>query len=108
MRRELGHPGHFIGAADCLFRRHTHTREYCVSTVGEWRIKSSSVGFVEIGPGRLYETMVFKLTTDDEGCCPRCPHGRYGELEFRAYNAAKDANIGHDNVVQLMMDVETR
>ena len=61
-REERGWPGHFIGAAQCNFRRNT------LLTCGEIRVVVSTVGayrpyqterFEEIGYDRYYETMAF-------------------------------------------------
>ena len=61
-RTERGWPGHFICAADCLFRRNTlisfMDRQVVVSTVGNLRSdgKMGTIGAF----GRYYETMAFE------------------------------------------------
>jgi len=61
-RTERGWAGHFICAADCLFRRNTlvsdGTRHIVVSTVGQL-IESNPRSVREIGYRRFYETMAF-------------------------------------------------
>jgi len=61
-RTERGWPGHFVCAAECMFRRNTLVeageRKIVVSTVGNLR---NSEGYrTEIGNGRHYETMCFE------------------------------------------------
>lgn len=121
----FGVASHLIVGSDCRFHLATHVGPWLVSTVGEWLPDSSTwdiytntrgvtlegrgdarradflkkVGFIEIGAGRLYETMVFAL--GDERCAePDCNCGQqlvadWGELDSDAYNNRRDAQRGH-------------
>lgn len=81
----FGYPGHFIGAPKCRFHLHTHVGRYCVSSVGDYWPRDA-VGAVEIGAGRLYETMVFDLEADE---------GRWIEIDADGYNDSAQAEMGH-------------
>lgn len=65
IRTERGWPGHFVCAAECMFRRNTllecGERRVIVSTVGSWEsgIKSES-RYTPIGHQRWHETMAFE------------------------------------------------
>jgi hypothetical protein len=118
----MPHPAHFICAEDCRFHLATYVSGYIVSTVGEYFPDSPAreiiascrgimlkgqgdarrddfkrrVGWVEIGSGRTYETMVFKAeaAARPETCCPwrmESPH----ELETVGYNDPIAATVGH-------------
>lgn len=51
-------------------------------------------GFMEIGWGRLYETMVFRAKKSDHVCCPwRMISGE--DLEANSYNKPEEAFKGH-------------
>lgn len=90
----FGQAGHHVASDSCLFHLHTHVGRWCISTVGEYyprskSVKGAAVGEpVQIGSGRLYETMVFPLGADGEvtdwsgeaGC---------------GYNDRAEANEGH-------------
>lgn len=123
----FGQAGHFICGRDCQFHLATRVGPWWVSTVGEYLPDSTSwdslaqhlkgetlegrgdfrradflkkVGYVEIGCGRLYETMVFKVGSDTceiEGCtCEGQPEIQsYSELDSDAYNDARSARDGH-------------
>jgi hypothetical protein len=57
-----GTAGHFIAARRCCFHLHTEVEGYRVSSVGCFHPASDPDGEPhEIGSGRLYETMVFRL-----------------------------------------------
>lgn len=83
----FGRPGHYICSARCIFHMHTHVGRYCVSTVGEFHEHHRDPGPVEIGDGRLYETMVFALDANDS-------HNG-SEIDFRPYNDWEAADTGH-------------
>jgi len=72
---ELGCPGHFIGAEDCLWRRHTQVgTAFRVSTVGNYWLKDVR-GQQPVGgePDEKYETMVFPThDAPDPHCEPDC------------------------------------
>lgn len=121
----FGSAAHLIVAAECRFHLATFIGPWLVSTVGEWLPDSSSwhiyadtrgvtlegrgdarradflnkVGFIEIGMGRLYETMVFPVGTDRceiPGCnCGMPDVVDWGELDSDAYNVRGDAQRGH-------------
>ena len=90
----FGHAGHFIGAPHCRFHLHTHVNGYCVSTVGDYRTARQASKPEEIGCGRLYETMVFKL--DDDGVNV----SDHTELWCEPYNDRDAANAGHIELVK--------
>ena len=120
----FGSPGHLIVSFDCRFHLHTLVGPWVVSTVGEWCPDSSSwdiyadscgvtltgrgdarrasflneVGFLEIGSGRKYETMVFRATGKrcerDECRCGQ-PEWSGSELDSDGYNERGDAQRGH-------------
>lgn len=85
----FGRPGHFCAADKCQFHLHTHVRGYCVSTVGDYRPWLDEPPD-EIGYGRLYETMVFRLQGDGD-IDPR-------EFHMEPYNDDESANQGHMDV----------
>lgn len=103
-RTERGWPAHFIGAANCWFRRNTLLRcgdnRIIVSTVGGWNIMTNKEPS-QIGAGRYFETMAFKAKYD----------GRYWDanhseqIPFESQwcithpDADDQANSMHENVV---------
>ena len=63
----FGEAGHACCAHDCLFHMHTHVNGYCVSTVGDYRVRVKNRPAEEpedVGFNRLYETMVFQIEKD--------------------------------------------
>jgi len=101
-RKELGCPGHFCDVQSCSWRRHTRVGDYRISSVGDYYPASPRSGKrEEIGIGRLFETMVFRVTGDregDEGC--GCGEVDFGELDFEGYNTAGEAQTGHERMVE--------
>ena len=123
----FGSAGHLIVGSDCRFHLATLIGPWWVSTVGEWLPDSNSwdiyarkvggippdlrgddrrawflkhVGYVEIGAGRTYETMVFRA--DPEQRCERdeCNCGQpeivsWSELDSDVYSERGDAQRGH-------------
>lgn len=92
---ELGCPGHFCAASSCHWRRHTRIGPYRISSVGDY-FPMDGDERTEIGCGRYFETMVFKVTGDcpeDEGC--GCGQADFSELDFEGYNTAGEAQAGH-------------
>src|SRR5262252_4516621 len=121
MKREdwvhMPHGAHFIGMSSCRFRLATFVGNYIVSTVGEYvpdlvvlEIFAKTRGIdlhgkgveraadflaqhgpVEIGFGRLYETMVFpaRKATPEEAICG-CDYriSDYAEVDMEGYNDA--------------------
>lgn len=122
----FGHNGHLIVGSDCRFHLCTLVGPWIVSTVGEWLPDSGSwhiyadrvggippelrgdarrnwflknVGFIEIGAGRKYETMVFpwggeRCSDPDCGCGLPQPSG-WSEIDSDGYNDAGSASRGH-------------
>ena len=131
----FGSPAHLIVAQDCRFHLATLVGPWVVSTVGEWLPDSSSwhiyaetrgveiegrgdarradflnkVGFIEIGSGRKYETMVFRATgarcTADECDCGM-PFWEGGELDTDGYNERGDAQRGHYAMCEKWAEIE--
>ena len=122
----FGRPAHFIGSFDCRFHMATKIGKYVVSTVGDYwpdepvrdimcKLKGIQIvaqsgdakraeqqeklGFLEIGVGRLYETMVFLHNGEvckAKGCCCGMPKiSDYQELDMQGYNSPSDAVKGH-------------
>lgn len=116
----MPHAGHLIVGNYCRFHLSTYVGKYIVSTVGEY-LPDSQVreimaetegivlegegdareydflkkkGYVEIGSGRLYETMVFKAKKSDHKCCPwEMESGSH--VDMVGYNDPGLAMIGH-------------
>ena len=114
----MPHAGHLCVGHECRFHLNTYVGGFIVSTVGEWWPDSQvreihadvrgtklqgmgddrardflrKVGFIEIGSGRTYETMVFRAKAG-EGCCPWVQDGEC--LEMQGYNQAEAAYLGH-------------
>lgn len=121
----MPHAGHFILGKKCQFHLNTYVGGYIVSTVGELWLERKSreihaeitdkkwfeenkdlkgdnfdhkyferFGFEEIGCKRTFETMVFKAKKTKNKCCPfRIVVDE--NKDFRGYNNAEDATIGH-------------
>jgi hypothetical protein len=98
-RKEHGFPGHFIGARKCCFRRHTSVNGYRVSTVGCYHDDYKEPE--EIGLGRLYETMVFRLKPNGE------PDTWAAESDFAGYQTADEAEAGHEAMVAKWSEVKS-
>jgi hypothetical protein len=121
----FGHVGHLIVGQWCRFHLCTKVGPWLVSTVGEYvpdeavrEISCQSrgivlegrgddrladymrkVGFEDIGAGRKYETMVFRLGTERcsvASCACGMPQpSSWNELDGDGYNNAGDARRGH-------------
>lgn len=123
----FGSAGHLIVGYDCRFHLATLVGPWWVSTVGEWLPDSNSwdiyasraggipghlrgdekrswflknVGYLEIGAGRKYETMVFRAIPDercdrDECHCGQPEIADWGEIDSDGYNDRGDAQRGH-------------
>ena len=123
----FGSAGHLIVGRDCRFHMATRVGPWWVSTVGEYLPDSNiwdifadrvggippelrgderrnwflrEVGYIEVGSGRKYETMVFRVAKDrcdQEDCeCEGCPRiEEWGEIDSDAYNDARSARDGH-------------
>jgi hypothetical protein len=90
----MPHAGHFIGGNFCQFRLNTCVGKHIVSTVGELQF-SEKDGVKEIGMNRKYETMVFRARKSKRQCCPYTISQSLREVDFKGYNTASDATIGH-------------
>jgi hypothetical protein len=93
----MPHAGHYVCGSRCEFKLNTYVGGYIVSTVGEMReLGSGEFGeFIEIGPGRKYETMVFIAEKHEDVCCPYRPATSGIERDFKGYNDSESAAIGH-------------
>jgi hypothetical protein len=121
----FGSAGHLIVGQDCRFHLCTLVGGWLVSTVGEWLPDSASwhiyaetrgvtlegrgderradflnkVGYMEIGYGRKYETMVFRASVERctaEDCdCGAPLVQKWNELDAAGYNLRGDAQRGH-------------
>jgi len=109
-----GKPGHFIAGPHCRFHMATVVGPWLVSTVGEYVpprhvaggddvefkwLKENWPG-EDIGSGRKYETMVFRVDRgkrcEDESCgCGMPMVADWMEKDFSGYNNAGDATRGH-------------
>ena len=116
----MPHSAHLIVGYDCDFHLATEVGGYLVSTVGEYFPDSQvreiiaksknvklegigdrrrfdfykKIGYVEIGLGRPYETLVFESSKSGEKCC-LFKMKTSKEVDFRGYNTAGDAYNGH-------------
>lgn len=124
-----GNPGHFICSAYCRFHLCTEIGDYLVSTVGEYIPDSKvreilaetrgitlegkgdareydymkKIGFEEIGYGRTYETMAFKISgkrCDSKKCGCGLPEIIPSELKSGSYNTGKEATEGHNRICE--------
>lgn len=121
----FGTAGHLIVGQDCRFHLATIVGPWLVSTVGEYlpdsvvrevmaesrgialegrgdeRLSSwmREAGYEEIGFGRKYETMVFRIgdarCADPECDCGMPIVGEWAELDADGYNRRGDAQRGH-------------
>ena len=116
----MPHAGHLIVGHDCRFHLTTRVGKHLISTVGEWwpdetvREIHANVhyivlegkgdaraadflkkcGYMEIGAGRTYETMVFPAKKSDERCCPWTA-ASWDSIDMGGYNDPGDAYEGH-------------
>jgi hypothetical protein len=105
---ELGCKGHFTGAKDCQWSRHTQVGLLRVSTVGEYWPDRDATMQPMGSEDQFYETMVF-LTTDVDtpGGCGCKEVKLWHELVCERYPTAREAARGHDDMVnKLMMNGE--
>lgn len=87
--RWIGTPGHFISARRCCWHLHSETNGYRISSVGCFHPASDPDGEPhEIGSGRLYETMVFRLGPLGEPL-------EWSEIDSDTYNDPSSAEDGH-------------
>lgn len=111
MRIERGWGAHFIGAANCLFRRNT------LLVFGERRIVVSTVGnycpppiyeITQIGADRHYETMIFEAEFQSPFWEANIQKQLYIEnlewsLEYVGDNSDNLANDMHEKSVDTVM-----
>lgn len=95
MRRSFGNAAHLIVGNWCRFHIATQIGEVLISTVGEYHVRQDDAKPKEIGYGRLYETMVFRVEGACECGCGLPSHGG-SEQDFAGYNSATEANAGHE------------
>lgn len=91
-----GYPGHFCASKHCRMHLHTRVGDYRVSTVGDyWPIShpKDSDGPEEIGYGRTYETMVFRV--EGEGQHGEGTVADWTNVDFDGYTDAESAERGH-------------
>lgn len=98
---ERGFAGHFICSNRCRYRRCTDVNgKYRVSTVGAFYAKPDDRKRTTIGCGRLFETMVFRLGKKiDKETGAQCV-ASWEEVDSNGYNTTKDADEGHEAMVQ--------
>ena len=122
----FGNAAHLIVGSDCRFHLATEIGDFVVSTVGEYfpdaevrEIMARSrnvtlvgmgdarradymrkIGYEEIGFGRKYETMVFRVVghCDAEGCGCGLPRIDGSELDYEGANDAKTATENHNKL----------
>lgn len=121
-----GSPAHLIVADKCRFHMATKIGEFIVSTVGECVPPESMMkndllakgikppipfgddgealyldtfGFREVGSGRKYETMVFRVSVVVDCEC-RMPDHNCSELYMDGYNSCGDAHKGHHRICE--------
>lgn len=109
--RWYGSHGHFICGRWCRYHLATEIGSYLVSTVGQYVHPRHTAGSEqaeadwlqehphgeEIGAGRYYETMVFRVIghCDRPDCGCGLPVCDYGELDCRGYTTPAAATAGH-------------
>lgn len=91
----MPHAAHFIGSDKCQYRLATYLPTgYIVSTIGDY-LPYRGKEYEEVGPGRLYETMVFTAEPNSKALCCRYTINNYSEVDLRGYNDPKSAYDGH-------------
>lgn len=106
-RRYRGFAGHFCASEDCLFHITTEIGDVLVSTVGAYRVPQphgrhrNGEPWGEIGMGRKYETMVFRMGSAVCSCgCGEREISSHNEIDFAGYNDVKSATEGHEAMCQ--------
>lgn len=103
--RWFGDAGHFICGAQCRFHLATQIGDVLVSTVGRYFPSHApeekfGINGDQIGCGRTYETMAFKVTGNLCDCGCGIPTIIPSEIEFDGYNDAKAARAGHMKICE--------
>lgn len=127
----MPHAAHFICADHCRFHLATWVGNFIVSTVGEYMPDSevraiiarnegkplskrgdeqeieffAKFGWVDVGAGRKYETMVFKAQPGEHKCCPY-EMADCSEVEYSGYNSADEAYAGHMSLCEKWSKVD--
>lgn len=112
-RIERDFKGHLVVADDCHWFRTTDVGDYRVSSIGDYR-PNLSPSFTpamqrvakEIGLGRTYETMVFRLSDEVHTCdVVDCKANgvrvvnEWSELDADGYTSKRAAAKGHEAMV---------
>lgn len=109
--KELGCPGHFIGADRCLWRRHTLVGDHIISSIGNYMSPTSNK-FQTVGGGvnDFFETMVFPAGDfrDSNGCGCREPVDVGNPLKVRRYKTEGEAQRGHEQCIEEIMEAYFR
>lgn len=117
-RHDRTFKGHLIVADQCHWWRTTDVVNehgaFRISTIGDWRPDPMWPGAkspMEIGVDRLYETMVFRLSTKPHQCdSPDCEENgaleieSFSQLDMKGYNTSVDAQAGHEQMVTYYME----
>lgn len=106
---ELGCAGHFIGARNCHWRRHTQVGKYRISSIGEY-VPYEGQGRKQIGagPDAFFETYVFETTGEPakgSECCGCIEVVSWSEIDSQRYASAGDAQAGHEAFVKKYADL---
>lgn len=106
--------GHLIVADECHWFRTTDVGDVRISSIGDYRPRIGGVRRPhEIGLGRTFETMVFRLGATvhqcDNAACPM--NGarevdEWSEVDVDGYNSAAAANRGHEAMVAKYLNAQ--
>lgn len=98
----FGDPAHYVLGHKCVFHLATRVGPWLISTVGDLR---EGDRLREVGIGRRYETMVFRI---DGTCKCGCglPHTDGREVKMYGYNTRGEATKGHMRVCELYSATE--
>lgn len=90
-----GFPGHFILGARCQYHLCTRIGEVLVSTVGRLveDPERAPHQISELGPGRYYETFVFRVDGENEHGDPNVLS--WDAIDTEGYMASLEAEQGH-------------
>ena len=96
----FGQAGHFCAADQCRYHLHTHVGKYCISTIGEYFVRSDDKKPTPFGTSTyLYETMVFVL---DETGSPET----YNEIDTKRTKTRDKAAAAHAELCEKYAGVE--
>lgn len=110
---ELGCAGHFIGARNCAFRRHTQVgKRFRISTVGEYHPKENGPReTIGAGENSFFETYVFKTTgkpCEDSEDCGCMEVADWSEIDGSRWATAGEAQKGHEAFVKKYANLSAR